>query len=516
LPSLRLKLSHRLSGGFGLILLLLAATITLALVQMQGMRGQMRDMVETNNERVAAAHAMLDAVNEISVSSLGFAMATDASDVAAQKEEVDQRIASYEEAQKRFEEFAAKDAASALADEQKKALRSFVSETRNSTEAIVQASKGGASAAAAITSLDPRGLQQQWLKAIQGIVAHERELAKTAYEQAGKSFERTRAVLLTITGAALLIGGFAAWLILRSVTRPINRAIEHAKRISTGDLSGHIVHDGNDEMAALLRVLADMQLSLRRMIEQVRGASTQIQGASDDISAGGRDLSARTEQTAANLQETAASMQQLASLVDRGAQAGKEARDGVGNAAAVAAKGGAVMGQVVKTMEDIDQSSRRIAQIVGVIDGIAFQTNILALNAAVEAARAGEQGRGFAVVASEVRSLAGRSAEAAREIKSLINSSVERVAAGTDLVQQAGATMTEIVNAVQSVTHKIQDIATTLDAQRQGMGEVSAAVSQVDQMTQQNAALAEQSSAAAETLGHQTVLLSGVVDEFKT
>jgi methyl-accepting chemotaxis protein len=300
-----------------------------------------------------------------------------------------------------------------------------------------------------------------------------------------------------------------------SITGPIVHAREVARTIASGDLSQTIAVDGRDEAAEMLEALRDMQQSLKRMVGEVRGASDTIQKASEEVAQGNQDLSHRTEQSAANLQQTASSIEQLTQNVRQSADSASTANQLASSAASVAQRGGQVVSQVVATMDDIHASSRKIADIIGTIDGIAFQTNILALNAAVEAARAGEQGRGFAVVAGEVRALAQRSAGAAREIKGLIGSSVESVESGSRLVKDAGTTMDEIVSSVQKVSDIIGEITTATREQSEGIGQVNSSVSQLDRMTQQNAALVEESAAAATHLGDQAARLNQVVQRFR-
>ncbi|MDD0839479.1 Cache 3/Cache 2 fusion domain-containing protein [Curvibacter sp. HBC61] len=323
------------------------------------------------------------------------------------------------------------------------------------------------------------------------------------------------AVWIIIALAVAGLGGGLFWLLRQRVSRPLQELTAAVTTVAQGDLTRAFSTDRRDELGALVREVDGMRQLYLRLLLQVRTAVEGITTASVEIASGNQDLSARTEQTASSLQSTAQSMEEITSTVQQSADAARQATQMASSAAEVAARGGAVVGEVVKTMQDINQSSKKIADIIGVIDGIAFQTNILALNAAVEAARAGEQGRGFAVVAGEVRSLAGRSAQAAREIKSLIGASVERVEAGAQLVGSAGTTMAEIVHSVQRVGDIIGEISSAAVEQSNGIGQVNGAVNQLDQMTQQNAALVEESAAAATSLRDQATRLSEAIQEFK-
>jgi methyl-accepting chemotaxis protein len=314
---------------------------------------------------------------------------------------------------------------------------------------------------------------------------------------------------------AMLLAAGLAWRTTRSIIAPIDQAKAIASGISAGDLTQTIHVTGRDEAAELLQSLKTMQQGLSRLVGQVRSSSDGIHTASSEIATGNLDLSHRTEQTASNLQQAASSMEQLTGTVKQSADSARQANQLAASAADVAQRGGSVVAQVVSTMDEINASSKKINDIISVIDGIAFQTNILALNAAVEAARAGEQGRGFAVVASEVRSLAQRSAEAAKEIKSLIGTSVDKVESGSKLVAAAGETMGEIVASVQRVSAIISEITTAASEQSDGISQVNVAVTQLDQMTQQNAALVEESSAAAESLRDQAQRLAEVVGTFR-
>ncbi|CAN5576944.1 methyl-accepting chemotaxis protein [soil metagenome] len=324
-----------------------------------------------------------------------------------------------------------------------------------------------------------------------------------------------RNMLIAACVVSVLAAIFAAALVIRSIVQPMSKAVHFAEAVASGDLTVHIDADGTDEVSMLLASLGRMNRNLGNIVTQVRQASDGIATGSTQIATGNADLSQRTEEQASALEETAASMEELNATVKQNADNAKQANQLALGASMVAVRGGDVVGQVVTTMKAINDSSKKIADIISVIDGIAFQTNILALNAAVEAARAGEQGRGFAVVASEVRSLAGRSADAAKEIKGLITASVERVEQGTVLVDQAGATMAEIVTSIKRVSDIVGEISSASVEQSAGVAQVGEAVTQMDQTTQHNAALVEESAAAAESLRQQAQQLVQAVAVFK-
>ncbi|MDI4633831.1 MCP four helix bundle domain-containing protein [Pelomonas sp. V22] len=358
-------------------------------------------------------------------------------------------------------------------------------------------------------AIDPLAADLQELIDLQLTVA---ESEYKASQAAFKTLLWTSIIVFLIT---LAVAAVLSLMIVRSITRPLKEAVEIAETVAAGDLRRKIEFSGSDETAQLLGALSKMNQGLVDIVSQVRDCAESITSGSTEIASGSMDLSQRTEEQASSLEETAASMEELTSTVKQNSLTSEEANNLAAQASGVAGKGGQVVQGVVITMGQITDQSKKISDIIGVIDGIAFQTNILALNAAVEAARAGEQGRGFAVVASEVRSLASRSAEAAKEIKTLIGASVERVETGASQVAEAGRTMQDIVSQVQRVSQLLAEISLASREQSQGIDQISDAVMQMDQVTQQNAALVEESAAAAESLKLQAQTLSRVVSLFK-
>ncbi|WDZ94609.1 methyl-accepting chemotaxis protein [Herbaspirillum sp. WKF16] len=347
------------------------------------------------------------------------------------------------------------------------------------------------------------------------VVALNVEAADATDRDAQVNYETARTMIIAILACCIALGLLLATWVARIVSRPLQDAMHVAERVAEGDLTVDIKPAGRDETGRLMHSLKAMNDSLLRIVSQVRQGTDTISTASREIASGNLDLSSRTEQQASSLEETASAMEELTSTVKQNADNARQANQLANSASDVAVQGGSVVGQVVDTMGAINASSRKIVDIISVIDGIAFQTNILALNAAVEAARAGEQGRGFAVVASEVRSLAQRSASAAKEIKSLIDDSVAKVDTGSKLVEQAGQTMTEVVSSVRRVTDIVGEITAASSEQSDGIEQVNTAIAQMDEVTQQNAALVEEAAAAAGSLQDQAEKLAGLVSVFK-
>ena len=351
--------------------------------------------------------------------------------------------------------------------------------------------------------------------ALNSLIQLQLDVARDEYEKSQKQYNNFFMVTTALVIFGAVLGAFSGFWLIRAISGPIDEAVVVAQQVAQGDLTQNIVVESTNETGKLLQALKDMSDSLVRIVGEVRGGTETISTASNEIASGNLDLSQRTETQASSLEETASTMEELTSTVKQNAENARQANQLAVSASEHAIRGGAVVGSVVETMGSIKESSRKIVDIIGVIDGIAFQTNILALNAAVEAARAGEQGRGFAVVAAEVRNLAQRSAGAAKEIKALIGDSVEKVEAGSKQVDQAGATMSEIVNSVQRVADIMSEISAASQEQSSGIEQVNLAITHMDEVTQQNAALVEQAAAAAQSMQDQASNLSMVVSVFK-
>jgi methyl-accepting chemotaxis protein len=395
------------------------------------------------------------------------------------------------------------------------AKRKTYSEIRESVFAVKAG--GDAVGTELKTRIDSKMLpaMNAYVDAVRKLADHQATLFNEANARIDDVYAQAKMLLGALGLAALAIGAVLAWALTRSITQPLNRAVRLAQTVAAGDLTSHIEASSTDEVGQLLDALKTMNASLLRTVTEVRASTDAIATASSQIAAGNLDLSSRTEEQASSLEETAASMEELNATVKQNADNARQANEMANAASGVAARGGVVIGQVVGTMGEINASAKQIADIIGVIDGIAFQTNILALNAAVEAARAGEQGRGFAVVATEVRSLAQRSAAAAKDIKTLIDKSVERVEAGSRLVNDAGTTMQDIVDSVDKVAGIISEISGAGQEQTAGIAQINQAIIQMDQVTQQNAALVEEAAAASESMQNQAARLARVVSVFR-
>jgi methyl-accepting chemotaxis protein len=406
-----------------------------------------------------------------------------------------------------------------VADDEK-ALFARITEQRKAyssarDEAVKAKADGNQELAARILDERFTPTAKAYQESMQQLVAMQATQIAAAARTIGARADASETLIGTLALFSVLLGALASWQLTRGIVRPIREAVQLAETVASGDLTRRIDATSRDETGALLRALRHMNDSLVQIVTEVRGGTDTIAGASGEIAAGNLDLSSRTEQQAASLEETAASMEQLTGTVRQNADNARQANQLAITASNVAIEGGSVVGQVITTMGSINESSRKIVDIIGVIDGIAFQTNILALNAAVEAARAGEQGRGFAVVASEVRNLAQRSAAAAKEIKVLIGDSVDKVDLGAKLVDQAGATMEQVVESIRRVTDIMAEITHATQEQTGGIEQVNQAIGLMDEATQQNAALVEESAAAATSMQDQAAKLAQVVGVFK-
>ena len=507
-----LKIGSRLAMGFGAVLALLLVMFGVAYQQMRATEAEL-NIASASQKRADAAYDWQSHTKLNLTRTLAIAKAAGQPDVEAYftplMKATSQEISRIQ-----------KDLEASITTEQGRAHMAEIAKNRDAYIALrgqlyEHVKVGDPFAAEALLKDKLLPAANVYTGSMEALLKYERALAEKNEAELRGSLDMAKSLLLLIALASLCVGSGMAYVITRSVVGPLGEAVQAARVIAGNDLSHRLESSRRDELGDLLRALSEMQVSLRGVIGQVRSSTDSISTASSEIATGNHDLSARTEQTASNLQQTASSMEQLTGTVKQSADSARQANQLAASAAEVAARGGSVVSQVVTTMDEINASSKKIADIIGVIDGIAFQTNILALNAAVEAARAGEQGRGFAVVASEVRSLAGRSAEAAREIKGLIGASVDKVEVGSRLVADAGATMNEIVNSVQRVTDIIGEITAAASEQSDGIGQVNTAVTQLDQMTQQNAALVEESAAAAQSLKEQAQKLVSAVSVFK-
>ena len=507
------SLGHKLAAGFAVVCVLLLGVCLMVAWQLQAAQSTLRNIVEVNNRQIAHAVAMMQAVDDIAVSVRDMALLQTNQELDAEAKRLEQSITRYDgTVQQLHESMTQTEAGTRLVAQLQASRDKALPPVR---EAAKLGMDGATPEAVGLISGTVRPILATWRQQAMAVIEYAQTQSETDYLAASQRQQRARWAMGIAALLAIAISAGLAWRLTRSVTLPIQQAVEVADRIAQGDLSGHVEAKGQDELGRLLRAFAHMQDSLKTMVSQVRAATDSISTASTEIATGNQDLSARTEQTASNLQQTASSMEQLTGTVKQSADSARQANQLASSASSVAARGGQVVSQVVTTMDEINAASKKISDIIGVIDGIAFQTNILALNAAVEAARAGEQGRGFAVVAGEVRNLAQRSAQAAKEIKTLIGASVEKVESGSKLVQDAGTTMSEIVASVQRVADIIGEITAAAAEQSSGIGQVNTAVNQLDQMTQQNAALVEESAAAAESLKEQAHRLAGVVGAFK-
>ena len=507
-----LKIGTRLYAGFGVLLLLILLVVGLALNRLAALEGAAKAIAENALPSVQEANHLNTLISDFRIFEMQHALSIEEGAKQDIEKVLDATQALIKASRERYEPLISSDEEKRLYEEFGKFRTKYLDLHKDIKD---YSRRNDATGAAMLLDAESKAMFERSKATLQKMIDLNRDAADAQIKEADATYAAARNTLGASLLLALVFGVVIATVITRSITRPLGQALLAAEAVSSGNLSEPINSTSQDEVGKLLQAMQGMQDSLVRVVTQVRQGSEGVASASSEIAQGNHDLSARTESQASALEETAASMEELNSAVKQNADNARQANQLATNASTVAVQGGEVVGQVVDTMKGINEASRKIADIISVIDGIAFQTNILALNAAVEAARAGEQGRGFAVVASEVRSLAGRSAEAAKEIKMLINASVERVEQGTALVDKAGTTMTEVVSSIRRVTDIMGEISAASHEQSAGVNQIGEAVTQMDQATQQNAALVEEMAAAASSLKSQANDLVQVVSVFK-
>jgi methyl-accepting chemotaxis protein len=515
-PFVNLHIQTRLTVCFGGVFLLMAAMGIFATLRMSQTNARMTMIVQSNNMQIARVNQMIYSVGTRSVALRNLALLKDPEARQKELEILKDEARDYASAETDLLALIAKYDAS----EAEKALLEAIKRAETTTVALMaQAAElgmaGKTEEAVDLLMNKVRQRQGRWITVLQTMSGLQQKSAGEYAEDAAVAFEKARMTMIGFVCAALAAGITLAWLVTRTITLPIREAVRLAQTAAQGDLTARSSLRRNDETGHLLAALQTMSSHLAEVVHGVRQGSEHIVSATAEIATGSGDLSQRTERQAASLQQTAASMEEIRATVHTSADTSRRASAMANSASSAAQTSFGAVNQVVQTMQDIAQSSKRIADITGVIDGIAFQTNILALNAAVEAARAGEQGRGFAVVAAEVRSLAQRSASSAREIKSLIGASVDKVEQGTRQAADAGRTVEDVVQQVRNVSALIDEISHATQQQTSGIDQVGDAVTDMDQATQQNAALAEESAAAAETLRQQAAQLLESVSAFR-
>jgi methyl-accepting chemotaxis protein len=511
------KIGTRLTTGFLIVLLLLAVVAGLGLNGIATIQKDLENITGGNDVKVNLAGKMRDQIFEQMISVSNTILLTNDAEIKTESKRIKEYLGQYAEAEAKLDKKFSENPDTTTVE--KDLMVKIKSENAVVAPLIANvlelANTNKDEDATKVLNNDLHQVQRRWLNSLTELIAFEKKQDKEAIAHSRLSYTNAHNWMLIISGFSITLGALLAWLISRSITGPINDAVKVAQTVALGDLTSHIKIKSSDEIGQLLQALKDMNDGLVRIVGEVRGGTDMIATASGQIASGNLDLSSRTEEQASSLEETAASMEELTGTVKQNADNARQANGLAASASEVAVKGGRVVSQVVDTMSSINASSKKIVDIISVIDGIAFQTNILALNAAVEAARAGEQGRGFAVVASEVRNLAQRSAAAAKEIKTLISDSVEKVDAGTQLVDQAGTTMQEIVDSIRHVTDIMSEITAASQEQSSGIDQINQAIMQMDDVTQQNAALVEEAAAAAQAMEDQAGKLVEVVSVFK-
>ena len=508
-----MKIGTRLGLGFATVLLLMVSMVLLGYIQLVRVGDVARKLTEEELIKERLSAELTSNVRQNGIRTLAAIKSTDPAMVEMYKKQISETQLLDDEIMRKLEARLRRPQAKALLADSQQKMRTFI-QIRN--DLVSQRERGvDADTINRAISSEFMPARQAYFDSMAAFAEFERGVINEAGEEIQRSKQFGIIMLMALGGVAIALGIFMAWRLAQSITQPLARALGLAKSVAAGDLTTTIDTGGRDEIGELLHALKTMNDSLAQIVAEVRNGVDTIATASGEIANGNLDLSSRTEQQASSLEETASAMEELTSTVRQNTQSATQANQQADSAADVAVKGGRVVDEVIASMGAINDSSKRISEIIGVIDGIAFQTNILALNAAVEAARAGEQGRGFAVVASEVRGLAQRSANAAKEIKALIADSVSSVAAGSQQVEQAGLTMGEVVDSVNRVSAIVRDISSASHEQGTGIEQINQAIMQMDDVTQQNAALVEQAAAASQSLQNQADNLARAVSVFK-
>ena len=510
-------IGFRLGWVFGIVLLMLVGVASLGLRGMAQVQEQLETITKVNNTEARLAYRLLFNTQQFDTYLRDMALLTSEREVNATYEKLKQSRDDYDATEAKFAAMLSSVPGTTAREKelftQAKNLRDGISDKVKNLLNLELAGKREEATQVLMSEVAPPRAARALV--LQALAELEDQQNNATAQDAANTYQSARTLTLVLSVLAIVTGAVGAWVVTGSIVRPIEDAMRVAQQVAQGNLTTHINAPGQNETGKLMSALMQMQTSLTDVVSRVRLGSEAVATASAEIAQGNHDLSSRTENQAGALEQTASSMEQLNATVRQNAESARQANQLAMSASNVASRGGDVVGQVVETMKGINDSSRKIADIISVIDGIAFQTNILALNAAVEAARAGEQGRGFAVVASEVRSLAGRSADAAKEIKALIHASVERVEQGTTLVDQAGVTMAEVVSSIRRVTDIMGEISAASNEQASGMAQIGDAVTQMDHSTQQNAALVEEMAAAASSLKTQAQELVQLVAGFR-
>jgi methyl-accepting chemotaxis protein len=507
-----MKISAKLIAGFTVVLLLTLFVGIFSITQLSKVNEASVELGTNWMPSVKSAMGIKERVSRLRAQEAQMVFADTPEDVEKYAKRAKEAIEGLNENQAGYEKLISTDEERRTFDEYRKEVTAYIALTEKMT---VMAKAGQKDEAVQLLRTESSKLNSSLRDVVDKLVNTNAEGGKHAYEQAAKRYETAKWLVTIALMVAVAIGFGLAFFIAGMVSRPLEYAVKVAETVATGDLTSRIEVHSNDETGHLLSALKKMNESLVRIVGEVRTGTREIHHASREIAQGNMELSNRTETQAGSLEETASSMEEITSTIQHNADNARQANQLAHSASEVAQRGGQVVSEVVSTMGSINESSKKIVDIISVIDGIAFQTNILALNAAVEAARAGEQGRGFAVVASEVRSLAQRSASAAKEIKELINNSVDKVEQGSRLVDQAGSTMSEVVDSVKRVSDIISEITAAGLEQSAGISQINDAVTEMDTLTQQNAALVEEAAAAAGSLQEQAERLNDSVSVFR-